>query len=157
MKRSTRAFCILTLFSLIMAQAVAQQIPEVATDQELLAGYCLGVAVQLKARSLQTGNSSLDAAIRHGNDEFISHFHAYLQALGIFSGARGMVAVSGILTARKRGEQDELNCDATRGVCVKRCYRPGDSFGDDCVKACVNADHFCVSTQRCSRFEALPF
>jgi hypothetical protein len=142
----------------ISSYAVAQPIPDVATDQELFAGYCLGVAIQSKAHELKTGNASFDASIARADDEFIEHFREYLEARGLFSGARSTAAITGIVLARKRGEQDALICDARFAVCVNKCdVPPHRIYPDKCMNECDELEPSCISTRRCSNLTALPF
>lgn len=128
-----------------------------ATDQELFAGYCLGVAVQMKAHSLQTGDASFDAETARVDDRFVDYFREYLQARGLFSGVRSTVAVGGIITARKRGEIDDVICQSRIKICVQNCYTPGAKYDEKCMKTCDDEEPSCVSIQRCSNLSALPF
>jgi hypothetical protein len=141
----------------ISSYADAQPMPDVATDQELFAGYCLGVAIQSKAHELKTGNASFDASITRADDEFIEHFREYLEARGLFSGTRSTAAITGIVLARKRGEQDALICDARIAVCAKKCYVPGAPYDDKCQNECDELEPSCISTRRCSNLTVLPF
>ena len=142
----------------ISSYADAQPMPDVATDQELFAGYCLGVAIQSKAHELKTGNASFDASITRADDEFIEHFREYLEAHSLFSGARSTVAITGIVLARKRGEQDALICDARVAVCVNKCdVPPHRLYPDNCINECDELETSCISIRRCSNLTALPF
>ena len=150
--------CTALAFSLaISSQAGAQPMPDVATDQELFAGYCLGVAIQSKAHELKTGMASLDASIARTDDEFIEQFRGYIEARGLFSYTRSTTAITGIVLARKRGEQDELNCLARISICTSPCYRPGAPFDSKCYNECENLEPSCVATRRCANVTALPF
>ena len=135
--------------------AFAQSLPDAATDRELYAGYCLGVAIQFKAQGLITGNASLDASMANARNEFIEDFRQYLQARGLLSGARSTNAVAGILLARKRGERAELICDARISLCVDKCFvSPSDNR---CIEDCKNEEPNCISISRCSDTSKLPF
>jgi hypothetical protein len=111
--------------------AFAQSLPDVATDRELYAGFCLGV-----------------------RNEFVEDFRQYLQARGLLPGARSTNAVAGILLARKRGERAELICDARISVCVNKCFVSRD---DRCIEDCKNEEPNCISISRCSDTSKLPF
>lgn len=141
------------------SQAVAQPMPDIATDQELLAGYCLGVGMKSKAHQLKAGDASLDAAIARAEDEYIEHFREYLGARGLFNGSRSTAAINGILLARKRGERDALICDARTAVCINKCDVPPDRDRlIECINECYMLDQSCISTSRCnSARRALPF
>jgi hypothetical protein len=134
---------------MINLPAAAQQSPDVATDQELFAGYCFGVAVQSKAHSLQTGNASLDASIARLNDDFINHFRDYLTERGLFSSARSNLANGGILEARKHGERDDIICEDSSAVCIGKCHVQGLKLDLNCLKECNKREYSCVSIQRC--------
>lgn len=133
----------------------AQPSLDVASDRELFAGFCLGVA-QAAARDLTlVGPQNPDPTITEYTNRQVSRFREYLLARGLLLGARSSNAMMGVLIATGRGKENYERCSAKTAYCVKSC-----GWGPDytiCFKRCSQDELACPAVGRCGEAEGLPF
>jgi len=159
-----RGLVVFALGCCLTAAANAQPLPDVATDEELYAAYCLGVTIthqeqpaitsQLKSLGIEP-----DPRVAEGEqqtkeilDRHISRFRGYLAARGLLSGSRSISAMSGARLARERGQADARRCFARIDGCVKKF-----SSNTYAVEDCSNEENACRSNDRCFKGDRLPF
>jgi hypothetical protein len=162
------AVCIaaVVLAGCISGPLAAQTAADIASDQELLAAYCLGREQQgLKDWSLidiasasvlpsgekDTALLSLDERIKRDYAHEIDRLQAFLRAHGLgIAGVRSNVANTGMTNAILRGRADEASCSATIHDCVKACTKPKPiGYDKECTKSCSDDNPACPAMRRC--------
>lgn len=139
-------------FSLAASAAKAQ--PDIATDNELLAAYCLGAA-NVEVR--EGGLGEIDSAVEQSRQERKIRTHAYLAAKGYLpSNIRSSAATKGITLYVKRGKTDEKQCKTNIDACLIGCKGGTDTETIyECLGKCWKLDP-CPSLLHCAP-EKLPF
>jgi hypothetical protein len=150
--------------------ANAQPLSDIATDQELHAGYCLGAIQKLDVPSpINTGSPKLDAdpkinalqnEMKRLRDDQIARLRDYLAARGLGTGVRSIAANRGLILSIQRGRSDASTCFAHIDRCVAKCSatRPYDSnYISKCTGDCRDQEQACVAIAKCSNLDRLPF
>ncbi len=137
--------------------AMAQQRPiDIATDQELFAGYCLGAEQQAATTDLVTGNPSLDEPIKKVREAQMTRLRGYLQARGFGAIQRDLVANQGVILSIARGKADVLTCNAHIESCVQECQKV-KPYTIKCATDCRDLNLSCHTISRCYNDNMLPF
>ena len=144
--------------------AHAQPLPDVATDQELFAAYCLG-AYQDQAReladhpSLGSEVAEMDQQIKELFEGQISRFRGYLLARGFLSGSRSNSASMGFTLAIARGRADSMRCMARIKMCSQKLCSLQATDRSKCngLNDCRDEEPACRSGARCTETDRLPF
>jgi hypothetical protein len=155
-----------------IASAAAQGLP--ATDNELYAGYCLGVSETIPS-SLQ--NSPLPAEAEQELQRRRQRFASYLVSRGVLLSMERTDAFLGVLAAIGRGRADARDCfdqtdrcsaapqpqlDMTKPLTedTKRQFLEAWARRDRGIQACVARSlesSVCVHVVRCAKPDDLPF
>jgi hypothetical protein len=145
------------------------QSADVATDKELYAAYCLGVArvhaewpsivTKLKGFGFEADREVVEGEqqMRESLDRDISRFRGYLAARGFLSGSsRSRSAATGVQVAIQHGRADAGRCDRRLDTCVKKCSlkRP---YIPKCATDCGDEENACRESARCFQDDQLPF
>lgn len=120
-----------------------------ATDNELYAAYCKGVA-----DGLDQGNAQVQQMSRR--------FSGYLFATGALTDPQRRNAVLGIGAATVRGRADQQQCTAMFGTCNDKIFgKPGTPVprGNSAQQflACMDRNPSCSRAMRCTAPDVLPF
>jgi hypothetical protein len=155
-------FCLALCGFALSIGANAQQSNDIATDQELFAGYCFGVT-QATATSFSKNKLSdlpeldeIEKSTKETLAREVSKFQGYLAARGILTGARSASVVSGVLMAKNRGLNDAARCFAQIDTCVAKCTS-NKPYVQKCVTDCRDEENACRSMARCGQEDRLPF
>jgi hypothetical protein len=141
-------------FLVVPSLAPAQERPDLPTDTELRAAYCLGHLFQLFTNyGIGYGIPEVDAARRGDIVTRENRFASYLHAHG-YPADRSTTAKKGVSVAIDQGEQDEKGCLSKTIVCTKTCDRVNVVA---CIHECQTGEHSCRSTMACDQDNALPF
>lgn len=167
------AFVLFTILSPLAARAQTQG----PSDNDLLAGYCLGVVQQMQsvaegmksdathtecrqvasaAQCAQMAQSVWDEAER-----LTQRFIRYILARGYSPGGPMIRSVRGLDIMRQNGAEEHARCEAEASACVSsRCVstarrRPEDALA--CLQGCRAASRACLRVDRCLREDVLPF
>jgi hypothetical protein len=147
--------------------ANAQPLPDVATDQELYAAYCLGVTLaqeempaltsQLKALGIEPERwiAEGERETKEILDRHIFRFRGYLAARGLLSGSRSVSAMTGSRLAKERGQADAWRCNAKIESCVKKYS--SQTHAQKYINDCRDEENACRAITRCSQDDRLPF
>lgn len=120
--------------------------PDLPTDTELLAAYCVGLA----NHQLNTyKNKQFD---RSEAQDRIDRARTYLAARGYFN-VRSPVAKNGIELAIRQAGQDDTACGKATLACFQRCGI-GET-ADACTDQCLEQSNACSAVQRC--YGKLPY
>src|SRR3954468_6408913 len=114
-----KQFVAITLSAIAVGLAAdaANAQPDIATDHELLAAYCLGAANAVARQP--TGVAQLDTMIEQDHQAKLVRLRAYLGAKGYLpTFVRSQAASQGILLFARRGKADEERCRARIAACV---------------------------------------
>jgi hypothetical protein len=152
---------------LVSVGAARAELADVASDTELRVGYCLGVAQEGRARVLREREwlglpegdpvqEALHKSIRM-EDERIERLGGYLRARGIAAGVRSVVAIRGVLAAKKRGELDSAQSSQAISRCVTKCRGPDLAFSQRCADDCSHEDAAYRAVLRCRDDNPLPY
>jgi hypothetical protein len=143
----------------LSAPLAAQTTPDVASDNELFASYCLGSIQQHTKEFPSLGDPVIDEQAQRTFLVQANRLQAYLRARGLGSGIRSVTASDGVIGAIQRGRADEADCWAHIERCVKKClslssdYDPTDPAGLKCTESCRDENPTCRSVGRCVDFE----
>lgn len=121
------------LFLGTIVSATAQDMQQVATDQELQAAYCVGALIDSRDPIEQQTRERL---------------RSYLAARGMLTVVRGPVATNGINLAAQRGNADAKACEPHEKSCTIDCQRQGNAT-TRCVASCALKNPACGRTYRC--------
>ena len=122
--------------------------PDIATDHELLAAYCLGAANAVTRKP--TGDSQLDTMIEQDHQAKLVRLRAYL-------GAKGYLPTFVRSPAASQGKADEERCRARIAACVPVCTGQPDAGAiTTCMEKCRNPEPACPPLARCAS-DKLPF
>jgi hypothetical protein len=175
---SVRIFSrILQIVAFILVGALiarAQPSPDVATDNELFAAYCLGMAQAFLQATLHDPPAISPDAFQSTLNRRITRFHSYLVARGLTT-TRSTDALIGTNLSIRRGRADWPVC----GEKFKHCeaclppdpndYLPSAMPGmaekhakesQDCHEKCmkdIKEEPICRRWVRCSEDDQLPF
>ena len=132
--------------------------PDMATDQELFAAYCLGRVQQDTKDWGLIGIASVDATIQRDFAHETARLRAYLVSHGMgIPRQRSTLANEGLTNAIVRGRTDSANCWATIKVCVKSCNKPKPvGYDKQCTQDCANENPACRNTARCNELQLPP-
>ncbi len=139
----------------------ASQMPDVATDQELFAAYCLGVGQEMGKGEprILTGAPEVDIPAKRDFENATTRLSLYLTARGLTSdGGRSAQAIAGANLATGLGKTDAGACMDQLKRCSRgggKCPKPGEPA--DCFKSCMQLESSCVATERCGKENRLPF
>lgn len=130
--------------------------PDIATDHELLAAYCLGAANAVARQS--TGDAQLDTMIEQDHQARLVRLRAYLGAKGYLpTFVRSEAASKGILLFARRGKADEERCSARTASCAPICTGQPDAGAiTTCMVKCRDQEPACPPLARCAS-DKLPF
>jgi hypothetical protein len=121
-------------------RAFAQSGPDIATDQELLASYCLGAVQQFQATTPTTGYPDIDRQQQRWSTDRADRPGAYLRARGLTLGVRSPSATAAVMMTLKRGRDDATVCDKQIAQCVTKCNAETRPFNQElhlsCIKTC---------------------
>jgi len=157
MKLRAIIVCVLLISDAAQA-AQAQSVPDVATDQELFAAYCLGSFQQWAKELTSSGNAELDISLQPVQRDLMtrtSSLQAYLRARGLTMGIRSLATIQAVVTTIQRGRADETACNRQIEICVQKCsaVRP---YNPKCTHSCRDEEPACRSVARCANAERLP-
>jgi hypothetical protein len=166
------------ILAFILAGALiarGQPLPDIATDNELFAAYCLGMAqASLGEPNDPRGGkyADTDAAAKENTSRAIARFRAYLIARGLTT-TRSLAANQGVVLSVKRGRTDWPLCRERQKLCVRNCPFPDTPITADtdmgkweedfdrvmkCNKDCMDAEPVCRTAGRCFQGnDQLPF
>jgi hypothetical protein len=145
----------LTAIAAGLAADAASAQPDIATDHELLAAYCLGAANAVARRP--TGAAQIDTMLEQDHQAKLVRLRAYLGAKGYLpTFVRSKAASDGILLFARRGKADEERCRARITACVPVCTGQADAGAMTCMEKCRNLEPACPSLARCAS-DKLPF
>ena len=145
----------LTAMAVGLAADAANAQPDIATDHELLAAYCLGAANAVARR--RTGAEQIDTMIEQDHQAKLVRLRAYLGAKGYLpTFVRSKAASNGILLFARRGKADEERCRARITACVPVCTGQPDAGAMACMEKCRNVEPACPPLARCAS-DKLPF
>ena len=143
-----------------------------ATDNELYAGYCMGVArgaeqtgasnqQSVRDRRQDQSMRTLGAVMRQ---QMIGRFSGYLLGTGVLTDPLRTDAAIGVMVGMNSGQSDEQQCTATMAACYYSIYGPpGAPLPKDSraaaenLGACNTRDAACIRVVRCLRTDNLPF
>ena len=138
-----KQFVAITLSAIAVGLAAANAQPDIATDHELLAAYCLGAANAVARQP--TGVAQLDTMIEQDHQAKLVRLRAYLGAKGYLpTFVRSQAASQGILLFARRGKADEERCRARIAACVPVC-RAARCRCDDNMHGEVSQSRTCLS------------
>ena len=153
-----KRFIAITLSAIAVGFAAdaANAQPDIATDHELLAAYCLGAANAVARR--RTGAEQIDTMIEQDHQAKLVRLRAYLGAKGYLpTFVRSQAASQGILLFARRGKADEERCRARIAACVPVCIgQPNADAKTTCVRECRDLEPACPPLARCAS-DQLPF
>ena len=153
MKQSVAITLTLTFIAVGLAADAANAQPDIATDHELLAAYCLGAANAVARRP--TGAEQIDTMIEQDHQAKLVRLRAYLGAKGyIPTFVRSEAASKEILRFARRGKADEERCRARTAACVPVCS--GQPDANACTRTCRDQEPACPTLARCAS-DKLPF
>ena len=141
-----------------LLSASAQLMPDVPTDQELAAAYCLGAlrhqASELVGTLGSEGAPDLDRELKDWFAAKTSRLQHYLTVRGYMLGSRSSTALTAVVLETKRGQRDAFQCLANSGRCPSKC-----SLSVKCIEGCIGQQPACVSFRRCGdeKWPPLPF
>ena len=146
----------LSAIAIGLAADAANAQPDIATDHELLAAYCLGAANAVARQP--TGVAQLDTMIEQDHQAKLVRLRAYLGAKGYLpTFVRSQAASQGILLFARRGKADEERCRARIAACVPVCTgQPDAGAMTTCMEKCRNPEPACPPLARCAS-DKLPF
>jgi hypothetical protein len=144
--------------------ANAQPLPDVATDQELHAAYCLGAVIAqeekdpLKGLALNPADpmAEVQQQVKETLDRHISRFREYLVARGLLSGERSISATTGVGLARERGQADVARCSMQINSCVSK-YSSQRPYVQKYIENCRDEEDACRTYALCFKDDRLPF
>ena len=146
----------LTAMAVGLAADTANAQPDIATDHELLAAYCLGAANAVARQP--TGDAQIDTMIEQDHQAKLVRLRAYLKAKGYLPAfVRSEAASKGILLFARRGKADEVRCRARIAACVPVCIGQPDAGPiTTCMEKCRDQEPACPPLGRCAS-DKLPF
>jgi len=131
-----------------------------ATDNELFAGYCVGASDREQEFEAYKRLPELREVHREMMDRMErekERFRTYLVARG-FGSRMELQAYNAVLTAVQRGLADRKVCAAQEAMCARVCDRPTTIEEMlSCSAKCRANERACVSVDRCSQPNSLPF
>jgi hypothetical protein len=146
---------------------VRAEVIDIASDTELRVGYCLGVAEAFQGDKIfddvvfgsPEGDPLRDATrdFHLQMNERIERLRGYLRARGLSVGARSLVAVTGVVAAKKRGEMDVTQQSTTISRCTAKCTGPNFAFSQQCSDDCQQEDAASRAVLRCRDDDPLPY
>jgi hypothetical protein len=175
--RSTAAA--LLAFLLLQAPAAAQT-PDLASDNEMFAGYCQGLLEKWQAPrpvSCAGADEAMCRGMKARAEADAAQFRAlglrlgrYLEARG-YEGGRSPAASRAVATARQVGRDDGAICPSDglpeptaeiEAACSSRCQPPSGSNDSEACVACRTGvtplrSFPCGQSQRCLDVTSLPF
>lgn len=148
MKR-LKVLCIGSIF-VLSGPLATQTTPDVASDNELFASYCLGQVQEATKEMPPVGDPAIDESIQGNFLAQTTRLQAYLRARGLASGLRSVMANAGVMGAIGRGRADQAECWAHIGQCVKKCRSPSAYETElKCTSSCRDENSACRSIARC--------
>jgi hypothetical protein len=140
--------------------ANAQPLPDVATDQELFAAYCLGVIIVAGQGDDLHVEETLGQDAARQQKEYLSQkqsrFAGYLTARGLLSGSRSISATTGVRLANQRGRADQPRCSTKVKQCVDK-YVSKRPYVQKDINDCRDEEDACRAIARCYNDDRLPF
>jgi hypothetical protein len=149
---------ILVLVTTIPSAAHSQLYSDIATEQELFAGFCLGRSEQELADWLRRKiklpgfDEKLESEYKEQNEKLQS----YLTARG-YQSVRGPIAKNGVRLAMSRGREDETACVQQIDACLRKCNTPAQNYDQKCINECRDSNRACRTVARCFDEKYLPF